>query len=73
MTGIDVSVAGRSYGFTVAELGKYPKLLSTVLGHLPRNLEFGSIKQRYSKKQERAYVSNGCVRCDRIIGATLSP
>ena len=63
-----MSVAQRLYSFNVAELGEYPELLSAVLSRLPANPKTGAIKPRYSKTQERAYVSNGCVRCDRIIG-----
>jgi competence protein CoiA len=45
-----------------------PEILQFVLDQLPPDLEIGRIKPRYSKTVEQTYMSNGCVRCDRLIG-----
>jgi hypothetical protein len=68
LTGINVAFGPEDCRFTVSEIGKHPKLLRAVLSHLPRNLNIGEVKRRFSKTQGRAYVSNGCVGCDRLQG-----
>jgi hypothetical protein len=54
--------------FTIPKLGEYPELFPIIRNHLPNDPEIGEIKHRYSKTQERSYLSNGCVRCDALIG-----
>lgn len=68
ITSIDISFGPHTRSFTVATLGDYPDLLSLVLSHLPRDLQLGVIKPRFSRTQNRSYFSNGCQRCDAIIG-----
>ncbi len=36
--------------------------------HLPKGLGIGDIKPRYSRTLQEAYLSNGCVYCDALIG-----
>jgi competence protein CoiA len=54
--------------FSVAELGDYPGLFDTIRPHLPNSIGIGAIKYRFSKTQERSYLSNGCAHCDRLLG-----
>lgn len=68
ITGIDVAFGPYRYGFSVPELNEYPDLFEVVRNCLPNDLGIGAIKRRYSNTQERAYLSNGCIRCDRLVG-----
>ena len=47
---------------------KYMDLFSAILSSLSPKLEIGTIKSRYSRTQERSYLSNGCFHCDALIG-----
>lgn len=69
ITGIDVFFGPNQCTFSLPELGEHPELLDIVRRRLPGNLGLGAIKRRFSKTLERSYVSNGCVRCDSLIGA----
>lgn len=53
---------------SLGELGDHPELLQQVLQRMPRIAGMGEIKPRYSKTAGRRYMSNGCVRCDRLMG-----
>ncbi|WP_457089918.1 competence protein CoiA [Microvirga sp. P5_D2] len=44
------------------------EILRFVLDQLPSDLGIGRIKPRHSKTVDQTYMSNGCVRCDRLIG-----
>ncbi|MGR9197526.1 hypothetical protein [Rhizobium leguminosarum] len=68
VTGIDVVFGPHTSSFSVPQLGEYPALFGEVLGRLPRDAKIGRLKKRFSNTQERAYVSNGCYRCDSIVG-----
>jgi hypothetical protein len=52
--------------FTVFSLD--PEILRFVVDQLPRDLEIGQIKPRFSKTVNESYMSNGCFWCDRIVG-----
>ena len=68
ITGIDVAFGPNECKFSISEIGEHPELLGIVRSRLPEDLGIGTIKRRFSKTQERSYVSNGCVRCDRLFG-----
>ncbi|MGN7804912.1 competence protein CoiA [Ensifer sp. 22521] len=68
VTGVDVVFGPHTSTFSVPQLGEYPALLNEVLSHLPRDSKMGRLKKRFSKTQERQYMSNGCYRCDSIVG-----
>lgn len=68
VTSIDVAFGPNECSFSISELGEYPELLRSVVDRLPPNLGMGEIKPRFSETQGRSYMSNGCVRCDRIFG-----
>jgi competence protein CoiA len=68
ITGIDVVFGPTKLSFTVPELGEHAKPLENVRSRLPRDLKIGSIKRRFSRKQGRGYVSNGCFHCGALIG-----
>jgi len=68
VTGVDVVFGPHTSSFSVPQLGEYPALFSEVLGRLPRDSKIGRLKKRFSNTQERQYMSNGCYRCDSIVG-----
>ncbi|MEY9768582.1 hypothetical protein ABIA14_000859 [Sinorhizobium fredii] len=68
VTGVDVVFGPHTSTFSVPLLGEYPELLNEVLSRLPRDHKMGRLKKRFSKTQERQYISNGCYRCDSIVG-----
>jgi competence protein CoiA len=68
VTGIDVVFGPHTCSFTVSELGEHRQLLMDVIDRLPADLGVGQIKPRFSKMLNASYVSNGCVRCDRLFG-----
>jgi competence protein CoiA len=68
ITGVDVILGPNDYRFSVANLGDFSDLFEFVRGRLPNDLRIGSIKRRFSKTQDRAYLSNGCAHCDAFIG-----
>jgi hypothetical protein len=67
ITGVDVAFGPDALSFTIPELGEHPQPLESVLSRLPGDLEVGSIKRRFSRKQGRTYVSNGCFHCGAFI------
>ncbi|TCU15104.1 competence protein CoiA [Rhizobium sullae] len=68
VTGIDIQFGPHVSTFSVSELGKYPDLFEMVVSRLPADPAIGRLKMRFSKTQERSYTSNGCFRCDSLIG-----
>lgn len=68
ITYIDVAFGPHQYKFSVPDLGEYPDLFEAVRNHLPNDLGIGAIRRRHSKAQARAYLSNGCIRCDSLVG-----
>jgi competence protein CoiA-like protein len=68
VTGIHVAFGPHDCRFAIPDLDEHPELLRIVLKHVPLNLNIGKIKRRFSNTQQRAYVSNGCIHCDSIVG-----
>jgi hypothetical protein len=68
ITGVDVVFGPHEYQFSVPDLGEYPDLFEAVRRRLPNDLCIGAIKRRFSKTQERSYLSNGCAHCDVLLG-----
>lgn len=68
IAGIDVQVGPNTTTLTIPDFDSFPDLMQQVSAHIPDGLGIGSIKKRYSRTQERSYLSNGCVMCDRLIG-----
>jgi hypothetical protein len=67
ITHIIVTVGLDEYVFHVSELGEYSEAFNSIRKNLPDYL-IRPVKFRYSKTQERSYMSNGCARCDRLFG-----
>jgi competence protein CoiA len=68
ITGVDVTFGAQELSFTIPDLGEHPQPLQNVLSRVPGDLEIGSIEPRFSKTQNRSYVSNGCFHCGALIG-----
>jgi hypothetical protein len=68
ITGVDVAFGAQELSFTIPDLGEHAQPLESVLRRLSGDLEVGSIKPRFSKTQDRSYVSNGCFHCGALIG-----
>jgi len=68
VTQVEVTFGPNTCGFSIRELGQHPELLRRVLDRLPPAAGLGRIKRRYSKALEESYISNGCIRCDRLYG-----
>lgn len=68
VTVIQVAFGPHDHQFTVSTLGEHPELLSLVQAMLPQDPSMSRIERRFSKTQERSYVSNGCCQCGALIG-----
>ncbi len=68
ITFIELAFGPHEYNFTVRMLGKHPELCSTVLSRLPPHPKIGKVKPRFSRTLGHSYMSNGCYRCDALIG-----
>jgi competence protein CoiA len=68
VTGIVVKFGPHDCRFGLSEIGEHSELLPTVLRHLPRNLNIGKIKRRFSNSLKKSYVSNGCFSCGVLQG-----
>ncbi len=68
VTGVDLSFGPHTHRFTIPELGKHPDLYANVRSALPTEDIFGPIRPRWSGTQRSAYLSNGCARCDALVG-----
>jgi len=49
-------------------LGNHPSVVRAIVDRLPADRARGRLALRSSKAAGRAYLANGCVRCDRLIG-----
>ena len=69
VTFIRVFVGPHEFQLTVSDLANFPDLLALCQERIPKRSNIGVIKSRYTKTQERSYMSNGCYSCDALIGA----
>jgi len=68
VTFIEVIVGPHRYQFTVSDLNDFPDLLASCQDRIPKASRVGTIKPRYSQTLEHSYMSNGCYRCDALVG-----
>jgi competence protein CoiA len=68
ITGVEVDVGSTEYRLSVPDLNDYPDLFDVVRRQLPGGLGIGNVKRRFSQTVGRAYLSNGCVHCDALVG-----
>ena len=65
---IELAFGPHIYNFNIRALGEHSELCSAVLSHLSLHPKIGEIKPRFSRAQSRYYMSNGCYRCDALVG-----
>lgn len=68
ITCINVAFGPHEFDFSIPDFGEYPDLFKIISGRLPKGIGIGTIKHRYSGTAACLYLSNGCIRCDRIYG-----
>jgi hypothetical protein len=68
VTFIEVFVGPHSFRLTVPDLNDFPDLLASCKERIPKASGIRVIKPRYSRTQDRSYMSNGCFDCDALIG-----
>lgn len=68
ITGVDLEFGPYRREFTVAAFSGEAELFAPIYGSLPSDLPVGPIKPRFSRTMDEEYLSNGCVRCDRLFG-----
>jgi Competence protein CoiA-like family len=68
VTFIEVFVGPHRFQLRVSDLTDFPDLWASCQDRIPKGSSIGVIKPRYSKTQERSYLSNGCNDCDALIG-----
>ncbi|MEP9373853.1 competence protein CoiA family protein [Mesorhizobium sp. KR1-2] len=68
ISGIDLVFGPYKREVSIAEFGGREPLLRFICDHIPAGLRIGAIKHRFSKTAGAAYLSNGCVKCDRLYG-----
>ncbi len=49
-------------------IGDHPAVVRRIIDRLPADCARGRLALRSSKAAGRAYLANGCVRCDRLLG-----
>ncbi|TRW17968.1 competence protein CoiA [Glacieibacterium frigidum] len=69
VTGFDIVLGDNCCSFSLEDLTSEPELREVLLSALPEDPQRGRLKRRFSSASEASYLSNGCVRCDRILGA----
>ena len=67
VTWIEFEFGPNKCSLTVPDLDKWPDVLDLIQAQLAGR-ELSNIKRRYSRAQGRAYVSNGCLHCDSLMG-----
>lgn len=68
ITGVDVALGPHEYQFSIPDLDVYRDLFEIVRSRLPNDFCIGTIKRRFSKTQQRSYLSNGRAHCDALLG-----
>jgi competence protein CoiA len=68
ITRITLEYGPYSWGFMVPDLTDHREVFDIVRARLPTEFKGTAIKDRYSRMQERSYLSNGCGHCDALFG-----
>ena len=68
VTGVEIGFGPHRHEFSIPDLGNHRELFEVIRSCLPNDPELGAIKRRYSRTQERSYLSNGCAHCGALVG-----
>lgn len=68
ISAVTLQVGPLRFNLSVPDFTGREPLLREVALHLERRSDIGPIKARWSQTQRRAYLSNGCRHCDRLVG-----
>lgn len=68
VTSLGITFGPYRRDFSVSDFNREQQLFDLIYRQIPLGLKVGSIKPRFSKTMEASYLSNGCVKCDRIFG-----
>lgn len=68
LAGVVVRTRAETFRLSVSNFIGHEGLLRQITPGLESRADIGAIKVRWSQTQRRNYLSNGCCRCDRLIG-----
>ena len=68
VTRIIIRHPGMEFDASPADFDSYPGLWKQIVEQFPESFDASHLKRRYSRTQQRSYLSNGCLGCDRIYG-----
>jgi len=66
--GVAVRTRAETFKLSVSNFIGHERLLREIIPGLESRADVGTIKVRWSESRRRNYLSNGCCRCDRLIG-----
>lgn len=68
VSSVQLSAQRERFDCSISDFTGYPDLVEVLHQHLPMSATMGTLKLRESLALGRAYMSNGCPKCDAIFG-----
>lgn len=68
VTALRLERAGNSIDCSIADLTRFPELVSEIESSIPADADVGPLKPRFSGTRNDTYMSNGCKHCGAIFG-----
>jgi hypothetical protein len=66
--GVSLKVGSLKFDLSVSDFTGREELLGEVTARIADRRDIGTIRMRWSQTQNKAYLSNGCRHCDRLVG-----